>query len=85
MSELRHLISKQQEKALWKHKDELDILSKDPMGLHKTAFLKYLAAKAEAMYAEAPEDQRPAVDKFLRKLAQDWKAEATRRYHARTA
>lgn len=86
MPQLRHIIPKHQEKALWALKDKLEVLSRDPVHLHKTAFVEYLRAKGEQLYAEAAnEADVQAADAYLTKLTLDWKAEAERRFHARTA
>jgi hypothetical protein len=85
-AELRHIIPKHQEEAVWTFKDELQILSKDPLNLHKTAFVEYLRAKGEQLYAEATSDEEAqAADAYLAQITLAWKDEATRRYHARTA
>lgn len=84
MAELRHLIPRHQAKALWALKDQLEVLSADPLRLHKTAFLEYLRAKGEQLYAEAAHEsddleQKIAcqkADAYLRQLTAEWKKEA---------
>lgn len=77
MTELRYIIPEADVKALWTHKDKLQVLSRDPMRLHKDAFIKYLEAKGAALYAEASNEQdREAADAYLTQLAFDWKLEA---------
>ena len=78
-TQLRRLIPAEQEKALWTFKDELDILSRDPMKLHETAFLKYLKALGEQLYDRGlvPEDM---IEDHLRALTADWKQAARRRH-----
>ncbi len=85
-AELRHIIPNDQEKAVWTFKDGLEILSKDPLKLHKTAFLQYLRAKGEQLYAEATSDEdAQAADAYLAHVTMAWKAEATRIHNARVA
>lgn len=77
MTELRHLIPRAAEKALWAKKDSLQVLSRDPMRLHKEALIRYLDAKGTELYEEASNEQdRQAADAYLTRLASEWKAEA---------
>lgn len=54
MAQLQHLIANPTE--LWEKKDSLkpayrfELLSEDPMRMHKTKFTEYLRAKVEAIY-----------------------------------
>ena len=85
-AELRHIIPKDQEKAVWELKDTIQILTADPLKLHKSKFVEYLRAKGEQLYAEAAnEDERQAIDAYLAQITVAWKAEATRKYDARRA
>lgn len=82
-AEIRHIIPKEQEKATWELKDTLQILQADPLKLHKAAFVDYLRAKGEQLYAEAGnEDERQQIDAYLAQITVAWKAEATRKYDA---
>ena len=77
MTEMRFILRQEDVDALWTHKDKLRILSKDPMRLHKDAFIQYLEAKGAALYEEASNEQdREAADAYLTQLAVDWKLEA---------
>ena len=77
MTELRHLIPRADEKALWAKKDTLQVLTRDPMKLHKEAFIRYLDAKGTELYEEASSEQdRQAADIYLTELTAAWKAEA---------
>ncbi len=83
-AEIRHIIPKDQEKATWELKDTLQILTQDPLKLHKSAFVDYLRAKGEQLYAEATSERdRQAIDAYLAQITVAWKAEATRKYDAR--
>lgn len=77
MPEIRHIISKAQAKELWSLKDRLEVLSKNPLTLHKKAFLEYLRVKGEMLYAEAQTDADiKAADIWLTHLSVQWKEEA---------
>lgn len=82
MPELRHLLDKPTSKAMWALKDNLDILSKDPMRLHKTAFVEYLRAKGEQLQDEGADII--SVRSRLRILTDQWKQEA-KKHATRTA
>lgn len=75
MSEIRHIISNPKE--LWALKDRLEILTANPLSLHKTAFLEYLRVKGEILYSEASNDEEiAAADAYLTELSVQWKEEA---------
>lgn len=77
MTQLRYVVPNETANALWRLKDELDVLSRDPMKLHKTAFMAYLRAKGEQLYADATsEADQQAADAYLTELAIDWKKAA---------
>lgn len=77
MTQLRHLIPRADEKALWARKDTLQVLNRDPLRLHKEAFIRYLDAKGKELYEEASsEEDRKAADTYLTELTAAWKVEA---------
>ena len=77
MTQLRYVVPTATANALWSLKDELQVLSRDPMKLHKTAFMQYLRAKGEQLYADATSDaDQQAADAILTELAINWKKAA---------
>lgn len=75
MPQLRHIISNPKE--LWSLKDKLEVVTANPLQLHKAAFLEYLRVKGEILYAEAESDEDiAAADAYLTELSVAWKEEA---------
>lgn len=86
MAQLRHMIPKSDEKALWDTKDGLALLSGDPLQMHKGKFVNYLKAKGEALLEDYlsvgmdPDEAHAKMSADLAAIAVDWKEEARRRH-----
>lgn len=85
MAQLQHLIENPTE--VWAAKDALkpglrfELLSEDPLAMHKSKFLDYLRAKAEAVYRlearnRTHEEAVALVAAETTKLVADWKTAA---------